>query len=114
MSSAAYFTHYNEEFFPSARRFMPERWLETKTYGKEGESLKEYLISSGRGTRSCIGYNLGNAMLYLMVAAVTTKLDMEPFETDDRDVDLERDWSIPQARPDSKGVKAMVIRKLVC
>jgi len=38
-------------------------------------------------------------MLYLTVAAVATKFDFELFETDDRDVDIERDWSIPQARP---------------
>jgi cytochrome P450 len=113
MSSAAYFTHYNEEFFPNPRRFIPERWLESKESSGERESLKRYLISSGRGTRSCIGYNLGNAMVYMMVAAVAAKFDMVPFETDDRDVDLERDWSIPQPRPDSKGVRATVVRKVV-
>jgi cytochrome P450 len=111
MSSAAYFTHYNEEIFPNPRRFIPERWLENKDLA-EGESLKRYLISSGRGTRSCIGYNLGNTMVYMMVAALAAKFDMVPFETDDRDVDLERDWSIPQARPDSKGVRAMVVGKV--
>jgi hypothetical protein len=74
-------------------------------------------------------------MLFLTVAAVATKFDFELFQTDDRDVDIERDWSIPQGRPgklptrckstrlwlglrvlildsDSKGVQALVVRKI--
>jgi cytochrome P450 len=110
MSSSSYLTHYDEEIFPSPRIFMPERWLETKVRGED--SLKKYLICFGRGTRSCMGYNLGNSMLYLTVAAVAAKFEFEPFETDDRDVDTERDWSIPQPRPDSKGIRATVVRKI--
>jgi cytochrome P450 len=110
MSSSSYFTHYNEEIFPNPRRFMPERWLENKPEGEE--SLKKYLICFGRGTRSCMGYNLGNSMLYLTVAGIASKFDFVPFETDDRDVDTERDWSIPQPRPDSKGIRATVVRMI--
>jgi hypothetical protein len=37
---------------------------------------------------------------------------MVPRETDDRDVDLERDWLVAQGQADSKGVKATVTCKL--
>jgi cytochrome P450 len=97
MSSSTYFTHYNEKFFPSPRSFIPERWLDSN--GERDDHLKKYLLCFSRGSRSCLGYNLGNSMLFLTVAAVATKFDFELFETDNRDVDIERDWSIPQGRP---------------
>jgi cytochrome P450 len=110
MSSSTYFTHYDERYFPNPRRFVPERWLESKE-ARGGESLKKYLACFGKGTRSCLGYNFGNSMLYLTVAAAVAKFDLVPFETDDRDVDIERDWSIPMGRPDTKGVRATVVGK---
>jgi cytochrome P450 len=111
MSSSTYFTHYNETFFPNPRRFIPERWLKTSENGHE--SVKKYLVCFGKGSRSCLGYNLGTSMLFLTLAAVVTKFDMVPFETDDRDVEIQRDWSIPMGRPDTKGVRAMVFSKIV-
>lgn len=108
ISSVSYFMHYNETIFPRPREYIPERWLEAK----EDRSLQSYMVNFGRGTRSCIGKNLAISMVYLTIATVFWRFDMVPFETDDKDVNLERDWLVPQGRADSKGVKAMVTRKL--
>lgn len=108
LSSSTYFAHYNEKIFPNARGFIPERWLEN---GGEGNDLKKFLVAFGKGSRMCLGYNMAWPMMYLTLAAVTTQFEMVPFETDDRDVDIERDWSIPVGRPDTRGVRATVIAR---
>ena len=55
LSSIPYFTHYNAEIFPEPRLFRPERWLVVGT-----ERLDRYLVAFGRGTRNCVGTNLGD------------------------------------------------------
>jgi cytochrome P450 len=62
----------------------------------------------GRGTRSCLGYNLGMAEVYIALAAVINEFEMTPYKTTRKDVDLERDWLIPQPSKDSKGVQVLI------
>lgn len=83
--------------------FRPERWLVAET-----ERLDRYLVAFGRGTRNCVGTNLGMAELCLVLAAVAGKFEMKLFQTDRGDVDLWRDWYVPQGRVDSKGVRVYV------
>ena len=71
---------------------------------------RDIIVPFGRGTRGCLGYNLGYAVMYLTLAAIGGRFDLEPFETVLSDVDLERDWFIPQARADTKGVRACVVK----
>ena len=45
---------HDEEIFPKSREFIPERWLDDpKT--KDGIPLDRFMVSFGRGTRSCLG-----------------------------------------------------------
>lgn len=44
--------HWDEEFFPSPDRFLPERWL---VDGQPNYKLQKTLIAFGKGSRSCIG-----------------------------------------------------------
>ncbi len=103
LSSISYFTHYNADIFPEPTVFRPERWLVSET-----ERLDRYLVAFGRGTRNCVGRNLGMAELYLVLAAVAGRFEMELFQTDRGDVDLWRDWYVPHGRVDSKGVRVFV------
>lgn len=43
------FVHWNEEIFPNAREFQPERWLDCD------KELDSHLVSFSKGPRSCIG-----------------------------------------------------------
>ncbi|KAJ3476719.1 hypothetical protein NLI96_g10969 [Meripilus lineatus] len=66
------FVHWNETLFsPDARVFRPERWLEP-----EAENLDSWLVSFGKGPRSCLGINLGNCELYLAFANIFRKFDL--------------------------------------
>lgn len=113
LSCISAFIHYDPEIYPEPRAFKPERWLETSPDGERiNQTLKRHFVPFGRGTRNCLGYNLGYAMLYFAIVTVTTRYDMELFQTGFEDVDLERDWTIPQPRVGSEGVRALVLRKL--
>ncbi|KAM0796886.1 cytochrome P450 [Usnea florida] len=115
LSCISAFIHYDPNIFPEPRAFRPERWLITTSKGEHiNQALKHHFVPFGRGTRNCLGYNLAYAMLYLSIAGVAGSYDMEPFQTSSEDVDLKRDWVIPQPRIGSQGVRAMVLRKVPC
>ena len=105
--------HYNAAIFPSPLAFKPERWLNDDNDGDDDKlnksQLEKYLVPFGKGTRSCLGYNLGLAELYLTLAAVVGRFEMRLFETDESDVRLERDWFIPQPRVGTRGVRVEVV-----
>ena len=114
MSCISAFIHYDPDVFPEPRAFKPERWLDPSPQGDRinPDLKKRHFVPFGRGTRNCLGYNLGYAMLYLPIAAVMARYDMELFETGFEDVDLERDWTIPQPKVGSEGVRALVLRQV--
>lgn len=62
--------HYDPVVFPIPRAFNPERWLEReeddykKGQARRQRQEKQYVPFS-KGTRMCLGYNLGLAELYL-------------------------------------------------
>jgi cytochrome P450 len=87
--------------FPQPERFNPDRWL--------GEArLDRYLVSFGKGTRICLGINLAYAEMFLTIAAIFRRLDLEMYETSLEDVRIERDFFVAAPRLDSKGVRAVV------
>lgn len=95
--------HENPTIFPNPREFQPERWLHN-----EGTRLEKYLVPFSRGTRACIGMNLAYAEMYMGLATVLRRFDLELFETTRADVDLAHDFFNPSVRLDSKGIRAMV------
>lgn len=104
VSSISYFIHNNRDIFPEPRMFKPERWL----VAAETERLDRYLVAFGRGTRNCVGTNLGMAELYLVLAAVVGRFEMRLYQTDRGDVDMWRDWYVPHGRVNSQGVRVCV------
>ncbi|KIX06391.1 uncharacterized protein Z518_04367 [Rhinocladiella mackenziei CBS 650.93] len=99
----------DEEIFPNAREFKPERWINPpKT--KDGSSLERYFIGFGKGTRSCLGINLAHAELYMTLAAVFRNFAFELYETDISDVELAHDFFLPSPKMDSKGVRVKVLK----
>jgi cytochrome P450 len=95
----------DSKLFPNPSNFEPERWL-----GKE--HLDRYLVAFGKGTRNCIGQNLGEAEIYITLAHTVMTFDMELLETDMSDVQMTRDWYVPQLRLDTAGVRFRLVGKL--
>lgn len=100
--------HNNTDIFPNPHLFKPERWLPLES---EGRRLQKYLVAFGRGSRQCLGMNLGSAELYFCLAGVFRKFgsSMEIVETvKERDVDICRDIFTPAMREDSTGIKVVI------
>lgn len=51
--------HHDENIFQDSHSYIPERWLNNPKTG-DGSSLTKYLVSFGRGPRSCLGVNCVN------------------------------------------------------
>ncbi|KAI3395648.1 hypothetical protein diail_1013 [Diaporthe ilicicola] len=91
------------DLFPEPREFDPDRFGRAAAE-QGGERLDRYLVSFSRGGRSCAGINLAHAELYLAVAALVGRFDMELVDFDRaRDLDVVRDKFIGmpsrEARP---------------
>ncbi|CZR63111.1 related to trichodiene oxygenase cytochrome P450 [Phialocephala subalpina] len=113
-SMCQYYMHQNETIFPSPNTFDPSRWLADPVTGvmptaPNGKLLTRYLTSFSRGTRSCLGMHLAYAELYIGLANVFRRCDLELFETTTRDVEIHSEHFLPRAHPDSKGVRVLVI-----
>ncbi|KAH8712013.1 cytochrome P450 [Phaeosphaeriaceae sp. PMI808] len=98
---------HDESIFPDSRSFIPERWLDDpKT--SDGIPLDRFMVSFGRGTRSCLGINLAWTELYLTLGMLFRRFKFELFEADVSDVEIGHDFFIPVTRLDSKGVRVFV------
>lgn len=91
------------EIFPSPREFDPDRFARA---AGAGERLDRYLVSFSRGGRSCAGINLAYAELYLTVAALVSRFDMELFDFDRaRDLDVVRDKFIGMPSKEARSIR---------
>jgi cytochrome P450 len=93
--------HRNSDKFPNPEKFDPERWL------KSDGRLEKYLVAFSKGTRQCLGINLATAEIYLTLATVFRRFDMELYETTARDAEIAHDFFIPHSPADSKGVRVV-------
>ncbi|KAL4915704.1 cytochrome P450, partial [Aspergillus aurantiobrunneus] len=98
------FLNRDEEIFPDARSFVPERWLGSPRT-ENGSPLERYFVGFGKGTRSCLGLNLAWCELYLVFASFFRFFDFELHETDITDVEFVHDFFLPFPRLDSKGIR---------
>ena len=98
------FMHDNPQYFPNPEVFDPDRWLKADAERRLGK----YLVNFAKGTRSCLGINLAKAEIFLTLAAVFHRFDMELYETDRSDVEVVHDYFNPAPKDDSKGVHVLV------
>ena len=97
--------HDNPSIFPEPSAFKPERWLQ----GGE-QKLQRYLVPFGKGTRMCAGMNLAMAEIYLTLASVLRRFNMELVDcVRERDVDVTRDFINTSASAESKGMNVKVV-----
>ena len=95
--------HFNATIYPSPEKFDPERWMK----GEESKQLQKYLVSFSRGARRCLGMHLAYAELYIALATIFRRFQLQLYETDRRDVDGVLDFFIP--KPDGgNGVRVLV------
>ncbi|KAI5864077.1 cytochrome P450 [Durotheca rogersii] len=108
VSMDAYHIHTNEAIFPNPSAFRPERWLGDPTGPGGAHPLSHYMVSFGRGARNCLGVNLAWMELYVALATILRRHDLELFETGRDDVDFAVDLVRPMPKWNSKGVRVVV------
>ncbi|KAK5130696.1 hypothetical protein LTR08_001726 [Meristemomyces frigidus] len=104
MSTVTLCTHTNESLYPDPWRFDPERWLGAS---EEVDRRKRHMHSLGKGHRKCIGINVANAAISLVLAAIV-EYDITLFETKESDIKFKYDFQISHPELGSKGVQAVV------
>jgi cytochrome P450 len=101
-------TLIDEDIFPEPSKFKPERWLDQMSEGRTTSRLDKYTVSFGKGSRNCIGIHLAWAQMYMCIAAIVQRYNLEMFETDDSDATATRDLFTAGVKLDSKGIRVIV------
>ncbi|KAF5357171.1 hypothetical protein D9756_006863 [Leucocoprinus leucothites] len=78
------FMHQHSDLFINPLKFDPDRWLDG--HSKE---LDNYLVPFSKGPRMCLGINLAWSELYLIFGNLFRKLNMETYQTTERDFDFQ-------------------------
>ncbi|KAF2166545.1 hypothetical protein M409DRAFT_66571 [Zasmidium cellare ATCC 36951] len=96
--------HHTPSLFPSPKTFSPARFLSPPS-----QDLKRYVVPYSKGTRNCIGQNLAQAEIYMALAAVVRRFEVEVWETErGRDIDVVFDFITPKASRESRGLRVLV------
>ena len=82
VSMPALVAHRNEELFPEADKYIPERWL-----GEEGRNLQPYFLAFSAGARGCIGRNISHLEQTVVLASMLHRYE---FALPYPDWDIER------------------------
>ncbi|KAK1856234.1 cytochrome P450 [Colletotrichum chrysophilum] len=93
--------------FPEPRDFDPRRWLESDpVYARN----VKYFLPFHRGHRNCIGMNLAWAEMYIALAKLFRRFDLELYGVvRERDIDHHRDCFLGEPRDDTKGVRVKIL-----
>lgn len=106
ISQMTYMVNNDAKIFPDPFTFHPERWIEAET---KGIRLDRFMVSFSKGSRQCIGINLAWAEMYLAIAYIVTRFDLELFDTTkERDILFQRDWFLGAPSPESQGLRMQI------
>ncbi|PYI07012.1 cytochrome P450 [Aspergillus sclerotiicarbonarius CBS 121057] len=105
VGTSSYFMHTDPTIFPNPESFDPERWILAK---ERGQNLTRFMASFGKGSRACIGMNLGYAELYYTIAAMARHFDFELHETTQDNIRVVRDRGLPFSKDGHWKVMAKV------
>lgn len=104
---SAFISHHDETLFPESHKFQPERWLDLQ-HRKE---LDRGFLAFSKGSRICLGMNLGLCELYLATAALTLRVfpHMRLYKTSEEDVRYDWEALVPMPKRESLGVRATIV-----
>ncbi|KAJ0426891.1 cytochrome P450 [Aspergillus carlsbadensis] len=105
MSQIHHFILMDPEIYPNPEKFDPDRWARAAA---KGFRLDKYLVQFGRGSRMCVGLNLAYAELFLVIATLVRRFDMEIYETPKARIEFARDFGTPWPEEGGLSVRATV------
>ncbi|KAJ5393575.1 cytochrome P450 [Penicillium crustosum] len=104
---SSYFMNMDPTLFPNPESFIPDRWI---LASERGENLTRFIATFGKGSRACIGMNLGYAELYFTIAAMAHRFKFELHETTQENIRAVRDRGLPFSKDGHWRVKARMSR----
>ncbi|MCJ1345383.1 hypothetical protein MMC31_003590 [Peltigera leucophlebia] len=103
VSMSSYFVLMDPEVFPDPESFKPERWIQAT---EQGQNLTRFLIAFTKGSRICLGINLAYAELYITIASLLRRFDLELFETTIENIRVAREFGIGFPKKGNFSVRA--------
>ncbi|RDW83583.1 cytochrome P450 [Aspergillus mulundensis] len=94
------------EIFPNPEAFDPERWIRAAA---QDIRLDRYLVNFGKGSRICVGLNLAYAELFLVIALLVRRFDLELYESPKDRLEFARDFGTPWPEEGGLSVRARVV-----
>ncbi|KAF1994524.1 cytochrome P450 [Amniculicola lignicola CBS 123094] len=104
----SYHMHTNPDVFPDPLVFRPERWLGNPKGPNGRQLLTNYLTSFGAGSRICVAMHLAYLEVFVALATIFRRHDLQLFETDLSDVEFALDMVAPMPHRESRGVRVTV------
>ena len=93
----------DKDVFHCPSKFDPDRWLDSE------KDLNRFYVPFGRGHRACLGQNLAMAEMYMTLAMVFRRFQMELFDTFyERDVMTVRDCFLGETSKDCRGIRVRI------
>ncbi|KAK3115097.1 hypothetical protein LTR53_005913 [Teratosphaeriaceae sp. CCFEE 6253] len=111
VSQTPYDVLRDADIFPEPKVFHPERWLTRSTDGRLRVrlELERLLVIFGKGARMCQGINLAYAELYLTIATIVARFDLELHDVSrERDIEYVSDCFLGLPRADARGIRVAV------
>ncbi|KAF3479504.1 uncharacterized protein GIQ15_06480 [Arthroderma uncinatum] len=104
VSLSSYLMHNDPSVFPNPHIFDPERWIKAS---QEGINLDKYMLFEKLWLMDQLPPSLAYAQIYLGIAAIASRLDMELFDTTQQDIEVyhARGPAYPKEGPGSVKVK---------
>ncbi|KAK5999321.1 hypothetical protein QM012_005596 [Aureobasidium pullulans] len=95
---------HNNDIFPEALKFKPDRWFNATDF------QNRMFVPFGKGTRMCIGMEFAYGEMYMSLAAVLNRFELELFDTTwERDVAYSRDCFLGEPSKSSLGIRVKVL-----
>ncbi|KAJ2991087.1 hypothetical protein NUW58_g2650 [Xylaria curta] len=108
VSMSSFFVHMDPNIFPEPNSFKPERWIEAAENDKH---LNKFLVSFGKGSRICLGLrSLAYAELYMTLACLIRRFEIELYESKPDDIRIEREMGIGQPNKGEFAVRAKITK----
>ncbi|KAL7905486.1 cytochrome P450 [Trichoderma velutinum] len=95
---------HDATIYPEPLKFDPERWFNAT------ERANGSVVAFGKGTRMCQGMDFAYAEMYITLAILFSRFDLELFETyRHRDIDYVRDCFLGEPDRASPGIRVKVV-----
>ncbi|KAE8154119.1 cytochrome P450 [Aspergillus avenaceus] len=83
--------HYDEEIFPDAKRFRPERWLEAESDPERLKVMNDMYMPFGLGSRTCLGKHISILEMSKLIPRLVRDFD---FVTTGEKWDTQNHWFV--------------------